>query len=59
MDVKRDAPYVLGADLGGTNVRAAVVDRTGKILGHGRASSFSHEGVDATVEQVALAAKAD
>ena len=57
MDVKREAPFLLGADLGGTNVRAAVVDRAGKILGHGRASSFAHEGVDATVEQVATAAK--
>jgi glucokinase len=57
MEMNRDAPYILGLDLGGTNVRAAVMDRDGKQLGGGRAPSKAQEGVGRTVEQVALAAE--
>ena len=55
--VKKDAPYVLGVDLGGTNVRAAVLDREGKQLGGGRATSSAHEGVSTTVSQIIQATK--
>ncbi|MDX1933581.1 MAG: ROK family protein [Capsulimonadales bacterium] len=51
-----DAPYILGVDLGGTNVRAAVLDRAGKLLGSGRASSYATEGVPATITQIVTAA---
>ena len=33
------------------------MDRDGKILGHGRASSLAHDGVETTVEQIALATR--
>jgi glucokinase len=57
IQINTKAPYVLGVDLGGTNVRAAVLDRAGKELGHGRAFSFAHEGVANTVAQIVTAAK--
>ena len=57
VDINRDAPYVLGVDLGGTNVRAAVMDRDGKSLGSGRAPSLATEGVENTVAQIIHAAK--
>jgi glucokinase len=48
----KDEKYVIGVDLGGTNVRAAVVDRSGKIIGEGRTGSRAVEGLDATVTQI-------
>ena len=44
--------HVIGVDLGGTNVRAAVVERTGKIVGEGRADSRAMEGLDVTIAQI-------
>ncbi len=57
LEINRDAPYTLGVDLGGTNVRAAVLDRDGKLLGSGRAPSLATEGVENTVSQIVHAAK--
>jgi glucokinase len=57
MEVRPDAPLILAADLGGTNVRAAVMNRAGKILGSGRAPSHSMEGVSETVSQIVAAAR--
>jgi len=48
------ADYVVGVDLGGTNVRAAVVDRHEKILGQARNPSAAKEGQRRVVEQIAL-----
>lgn len=45
-------PYIIGVDLGGTNVRAAVTDRNGKILGEGREPSLAMEGLDTTIAQI-------
>src|SRR5258708_6446705 len=50
---KPDAPYVIGVDLGGTNVRAAVIDRDGKIIGHARNVSDAKQGAARVVEAVA------
>ena len=52
-------PYVVGVDLGGTNVRAAVLDRaTEKIVARGdNLPSFALDGVAATAGQIALAAQ--
>ncbi|MHB9036135.1 MAG: ROK family protein [Armatimonadota bacterium] len=55
MEFNRNAQYVIGVDLGGTNVRAAVVDRSGNIAGEGRAESRAMEGLNATVGQIVLA----
>lgn len=52
MQIDRNAGYVIGVDLGGTNVRAAVVDRIGKIVGEGRADSKAMEGLDLTIGQI-------
>ena len=49
-------PYIIGIDLGGTNVRAAVVAREGKIIGEGREPSLAMEGIDVTVAQIIKAA---
>lgn len=47
-----DARYVIGVDLGGTNVRAAVVDFEGKIIGQGRTDAKAMEGLDITLAQI-------
>lgn len=52
MELKKDAKYVIGVDLGGTNVRAAVVDRDGKIHGEGRTDSKAMEGLNLTIGQI-------
>lgn len=57
MQVNKTAPYILGADLGGTNVRASVLDRNGKQLGSGRAPSRATEGVQTTIAQIVQAAE--
>jgi len=49
--------FVVGVDLGGTNVRAAVVDGGGTLLGQGRRESKAMEGLDATVSQIVAAAR--
>jgi glucokinase len=56
MEMNRSAPYLLGVDLGGTNVRAAVTDREGRVLGTGRAGSMATEGIANTVAQIVHAA---
>jgi glucokinase len=52
-------PYVVGVDLGGTNVRAAVLERsTETIVARGEnLPSFALDGVAATAGQIALAAE--
>lgn len=55
MQLNKNANYVIGADLGGTNVRAAVVDRAGKIVGEGRTDSKAMEGLEATIVQIVQA----
>ena len=52
MQLNKNANYVIGADLGGTNVRAAVVDKSGRIVGEGRTDSKAMEGLEATVVQI-------
>lgn len=47
-----DKPYIIGVDLGGTNVRAAATDREGRILGEGREPSLAMEGAEVTIEQI-------
>ncbi|MBV9849023.1 MAG: ROK family protein [Armatimonadetes bacterium] len=52
-------PYVVGVDLGGTNVRAAVLERASeKIVARGHnLPSLALDGVAATAGQIALAAE--
>lgn len=57
--VSDEKPYVIGIDLGGTNVRAAVLERaTEKIVARGEnLPSFAQDGVAQTAGQIALAAE--
>lgn len=59
VDPKADAQYVVGVDLGGTNVRAAVVDLQERIVGQARGPSDATAGAERviarTCEIVALA----
>lgn len=52
MQINKNANYVIGVDLGGTNVRAAIVDRQGKIVGEGRTDSKAMEGLEYTIVQI-------
>jgi len=51
------ANYVIGVDLGGTNARAAVVDKSGRIVGEGRCDSKAMEGFEVTVGQIVSAVR--
>ena len=55
MQANESIPYVVGVDLGGTNVRASVTDISGNLYGEGRTDSRAMDGVDATVAQIATA----
>ncbi|MGO8670902.1 MAG: ROK family protein [Capsulimonadaceae bacterium] len=52
-------PFVIGIDLGGTNVRAAVFERSSEeIVGRGEnIPSMAQEGVEQTAGQIAMAAQ--
>ncbi|MCL5105476.1 MAG: ROK family protein [Armatimonadetes bacterium] len=57
MRTDNNSQYVIGVDLGGTNVRAAVVDRAGLIIGEARTDSRAMEGLSATIGQILLAVR--
>jgi glucokinase len=52
------ASHVIGIDLGGTNVRAAVVDRSDKLLGRAENPSSAKSGAAQTVKRIAEAVRA-
>ena len=58
-DEMADKPYVVGVDLGGTNVRAAVIDRASEqIVARGEnISSRGMDGPELTAMQIATAAR--
>jgi glucokinase len=49
--------YAIGVDLGGTNMRAALVDSQGKILAHARTKTPVEEGPEATAREMARIVK--
>jgi glucokinase len=49
---RADAPYVVGVDLGGTNIRAALVDHGGAILQDARRPALSDQAPAATVANI-------
>jgi len=51
------AEYSIGLDLGGTNLRAAAVDRTGKLLDKISGSTNFTEGRDAVLGDIVAAIK--
>jgi len=48
---------IIGVDLGGTNVRAAVTDREGSILGEGRRPSMAMDGPQVTIPEIIQAVR--
>ena len=54
---KPNAPYVVGIDLGGTNVRAAVLDREEKSLGRHEVPSDAKSGVANTARRIGEAVR--
>jgi glucokinase len=54
IEPRKSANHVVGVDLGGTNVRAAVVDKHEKIVGQARNPSDAKSGAARVVEQTAL-----
>ena len=54
---KPNALYVVGIDLGGTNVRAAVLDRNEKSLGRHEVPSDAKSGVANTVRRIGEAVR--
>lgn len=55
MDRNENGNYVLGIDLGGTTVTAAVVSKSGEMLSKEEVPSFSEKGIDVTTDQIATA----
>ena len=53
----KNVPYVIGVDLGGTNVRAAVLDQDEKAIGRSENSSDAKSGVSRTVACIAEAVR--
>ncbi len=54
---KTNASYVVGVDLGGTNVRAAVLDKNDKTLGRAENSSEAKAGAARTVARIGEAVR--
>jgi glucokinase len=44
--------YLIGVDVGGTQIRAALADETGKLHGETRTLSAAHEGPEAVIERI-------
>src|SRR5690348_14721202 len=55
LSVNPNGRYLVGVDLGGTNIRAALADKEGRILREARRATPSSEPGPATVEKVAEA----
>ena len=49
----RTAPYVVGMDLGGTKILAAIVDAEGRILAEAKRATKASEGPDAVIQRMA------
>jgi glucokinase len=52
-----EATYCIGVDLGGTNVRAALVSRDGQIVRQARRSSLAEQPAAATLDQIIAACR--
>ncbi len=54
---KKPARYVIGMDLGGTKILAAVVTKQGRIQGEAKAKTRPEEGPDAIIKRMAAVAR--
>ena len=53
---KEQTQFILGIDLGGTKILAAVVDHQGRVLGQAKRKTKAERGVDAVIERIAKTA---
>ncbi|MBN1565489.1 MAG: ROK family protein [Anaerolineae bacterium] len=54
---KNDPQFMLGIDLGGTKILAAVVDEQGRILGTAKRKTHAEHGADEVINRIANAAE--
>ena len=54
---QEDRPYVVGMDLGGTKILAAVVDAEGNVVGEAKKKTRAKKGPDKVIERMARTAK--
>ncbi|MCC6484655.1 MAG: ROK family protein [Armatimonadetes bacterium] len=52
MKLNQSGKYIIGVDIGGTNVRAAVTDRAGKAFGESRNKTLADDGPKAVLAQI-------
>lgn len=52
---KMSSKYVVGVDLGGTKILAAVVDSRGEVIGTGKKSTHAEKGPEAVVQRITKA----
>ena len=52
LELDKTRKFIVGVDLGGTNVRAAVCTFDGRIQGDAKLDSFAMDGLDATIRQI-------
>lgn len=50
-------PLYLGIDLGGTNIKAAIVDEDGHVYGRAQAKTKGQEGFDAVMDRIMVVAR--
>lgn len=50
-------PYVIGMDLGGTKILAAIVDAEGRILAEAKRATWAEEGPDRVIKRMARTAR--
>lgn len=53
----KNTPYVIGMDLGGTKILAAIVDKSGHIVAEVKSKTRAEKGPDAVIERIAETAR--
>jgi len=56
-DERKAGSYVVGMDLGGTKILAAVVDETGQIIAEAKLQTKAEKGPDAVIRRIAATAR--
>ncbi len=52
MELNSQKRYIIGVDIGGTNTRASVVEKDGRILGEGHRPTKAMDGPDESIPQI-------
>ena len=56
--MRKTSGYVIGVDLGGTNLRSILMDRKAHILGRDSRESLASQGKEATIDQIVRSVRA-